>query len=74
MATEASRSSNTLLPAEKVALTVALARLKRGESPEPNTAAMCVLGLARLAGIHDWTQDAEITAGPLDCPANEEAS
>lgn len=68
------RPSNGLLPAERVALTVALARLKRGESPEPNTAAMCVLGLARLAGIHDWTKEAEITTGPFDCPANEAAT
>ena len=24
--------------------------------PDPNTAAMCVLALARLAGRHDWTE------------------
>ena len=45
-----------LLPAESIALTVALAQVRRGDEPDPNTAAMCVLALARLAGRHDWTE------------------
>ena len=48
-----------LLPAESIALTVALAQVRRGDEPDPNTAAMCVLALARLAGRHDWTEVAE---------------
>lgn len=44
-----------LLPAEKLALTVALAQVRRGESPQPNTATLCVLALARLQGDYDWT-------------------
>ena len=47
-----------LLPAESIALTVALAQVRRGDEPDPNTAAMCVLALARLAGRHDWTEAA----------------
>jgi len=49
--------SDELLPAEAIALTVALAQVQRGESTDPNIAAMCVLALARLAGRHDWTKD-----------------
>jgi hypothetical protein len=48
-----------LLPAESIALTVALAQVQRGEDPAPNTAALCVLALARLAGRHDWTKEAD---------------
>ena len=48
--------SAELLPAESIALTVALAQVRRGDEPDPNTAAMCVLALARLAGRHDWTE------------------
>jgi hypothetical protein len=44
-----------LLPAESIALTVALAQVQRGDDPSPNVAGMCVLALARLAGRHDWT-------------------
>lgn len=47
----------TLLPAESVALTIALAQVLRGEVVPPNTATMCVLALARVAGRHDWTKD-----------------
>lgn len=47
-----------LLPAESIALTVALAQVRRGDAPDPNTAAMCVLALARLDGRHDWTKEA----------------
>lgn len=48
-----------LIPAESVALTVALAQVLRGETPPPNTSAMCILALARLTGRHDWIKDAE---------------
>lgn len=44
-----------LLPIENMALTVALAQVLRGDDPPPNTAATCVLALARLTGRHDWT-------------------
>ena len=47
--------SAELLPAENMALTVALAQVLRGEEPMPNTAATCVLALARVTGRHDWT-------------------
>ena len=50
-----SRHTDLLLPAEKIALTVALARLLRGDEPLPNTTSVCVLALARLAGVHDYT-------------------
>ena len=46
-----------LEPAESMALTVALSQHRRGRDIDPNVAAMCVLGLARLAGLHDWTKD-----------------
>lgn len=46
-----------LLPAESMALTVALAQALRGEQPMQNVSLMCVLALARLTGKHDWTQD-----------------
>lgn len=57
--------SDLLLPAERMALTVALAQVGRGESPPPNTSAVIVMALARLAGAtpvpwckthnHEWT-------------------
>mgnify|MGYP000997253859 CR=1 FL=1 len=37
-----------LLPAESMALTVALAQLARGENPPPNTSAACIFALERL--------------------------
>jgi len=46
-----------LLPAEAIALTVALAQIRRGEEPMPNVSSVCVLALARLAGRYDYTQD-----------------
>lgn len=49
--------SLNLLPAERIALTVALAQVKRGEPPAPNTATMCVLALARAHGVYDWTKE-----------------
>lgn len=53
-----------LLPAENVALTVALAQVDRGAELGPNTAMVCVLALARLAGRFDWTADpAAVDAG-----------
>ena len=51
--------SADLLPAEKIALTVAFAQVLRGEPPMPNTATVCVLALARLAGSYDWTKTQE---------------
>lgn len=45
-----------LLPAESMALTVALAQVRRGDTPEPNTAALCIYALARIAGRFDWTE------------------
>ena len=51
--------SAALLPAESMALTVALAQVMRGEDPASNVAALCVLALARLDGRHDWTSDPE---------------
>lgn len=52
-----------LLPAEKIALTVSLAQILRGEGPGENTGALCVLALARLDGRYDWTKDQpEVTA------------
>lgn len=47
-----------LLPAESIALTVALAQVQRGEPAAENVAAMCVLALARLSGRYDWTTEA----------------
>ena len=44
-----------LLPIESMALTVALAQVLRGDDPAPNTAATCVLALARVMGMHDWS-------------------
>ena len=46
-----------LLPAESIALTVALAQVLRGETPGQNTAHVCVLALARVTGKHDWTKE-----------------
>lgn len=54
---EADEGFTFLVPAESLALAVALAQVLRGEAPEPNVAAVCVLGLARLDGRHDWTDD-----------------
>jgi hypothetical protein len=45
-----------LHPAEKIALTVGLAQVMRGEEPSPNVATVCVLALARLDGRHDWRE------------------
>ena len=46
-----------LLPAEKIALTVASAVLARGDQPGMNTTAMLVLTIERLAGISDYTAE-----------------
>ncbi|MDB6103328.1 MAG: hypothetical protein JWO52_3327 [Gammaproteobacteria bacterium] len=48
-----------LLPAESVALTVALAQVQRGEVATPNIATVCILALARLVGRYDWTKNTE---------------
>lgn len=52
----ASTEVPTLHPAESMALTVARARLERGDPVEPNTAAVCVAALARIVGkpIEGW--------------------
>lgn len=47
-----------LHPAENMALTVALAQVLRGELADPNVSEICILGLARIAGKHDWIKDA----------------
>lgn len=39
-----------LLPAERIALRVAVAQVERGEPVTPNVAAVCVTALARIAG------------------------
>jgi hypothetical protein len=57
-----------LLPAESIALTVALAQVQRGDDPSPNVAGMCVLALARLAGRHDWTVADAPAAEPERAP------
>lgn len=54
-----SETTDGLLPAESIALTVALAQTLRGDDVPPNTAATCVLALARLDGRHDWTEEGE---------------
>lgn len=46
---------SALLPAESIALTVALAQVQRGDNVDRNVGALCVLALARLDGRHDWT-------------------
>lgn len=40
----------TLLPAERIALTIARAQLARGENPPINTTAALALALERLTG------------------------
>src|ERR1700684_1063959 len=47
-----------LFPVERLALSVALAQVLRGEQPAPGGASTCVLALARLVGKHDWTTHA----------------
>lgn len=47
-----------LLPAESMALTVALAQVLRGETPSDNVTTVCVLALARLDGRHDYSKEA----------------
>lgn len=59
-------ASVALTPAEDVALTIALAQLQRGEQVTEGLAAMCVLGLARIARGFDY--------GGLDDGAQAEAS
>lgn len=45
----------SLHPAESISLTAALGPIKRNEVPGERTALMCCLALARLLGLHDWT-------------------
>ena len=55
-----------LLPAESMALTVALAQVERGETPSENVSTLCVLALARVSGRHDYTAvEAEETPGQV---------
>lgn len=44
-----------LLPAERMALTVALAQVTEGRELLPNVGAVCVLALARISGLYDYT-------------------
>lgn len=53
MATE----TQALLPVESMALTIAKAQSDRGDSVPPNTAAILIMTIQRLAGRHDWTKD-----------------
>lgn len=46
-----------LLPGESLAVTVAAEALRRGEAPTPNVAIVCSMALARLMGLHDYTQE-----------------
>lgn len=62
--TDHTTTTATLLPAESIALTVGLAQTLRGDPPDPNVAAMCVLALARLAGRHDWTAEPNACGRP----------
>lgn len=43
-------AESALEPGESIALTVAWSQVQRGETPMPNTAAVCVATLARLTG------------------------
>lgn len=45
-----------LHPAESIALTAALGPIMRHEAPPENTALMCALALARVAGRYDWIE------------------
>jgi len=47
----ATRDKAALLPAESIALTVALAQVERGEQPTPNVTAVCIYALARVARV-----------------------
>ena len=51
--------NDELLPAESMALTIALAQTQRGDPVYPTTAAMCVLALARITGRYDYTTEAD---------------
>lgn len=44
-----------LLPAERMALTVALAQVTEGRELMPTIGAICVLALARITGKYDYT-------------------
>jgi hypothetical protein len=44
---------SALLPAERMALTVAKAQLQRGENPEINVTAMLLMALERVAEYLD---------------------
>jgi hypothetical protein len=48
-----------LLPAESIALTIARAKIARGDEVPPNTTAMLVMALDRITGKSDWTEEAQ---------------
>jgi len=50
-------TENQLLPAERMALTVALAQVTEGRELLPNIASVCVLALARITGQYDYTKE-----------------
>lgn len=43
-----------LNPAEKIALTVGLDQVRRGDQPTPNVASVCILALGRITGRYDY--------------------
>lgn len=49
--------TSELIPAESLALTVALGQLHRGEQITENVAVVCVLALGRLAGRVSYDPD-----------------
>lgn len=48
-------SHTDLLPAERLALTVALSQVTEGRELLPNVGSLCVLALARITGTYDYT-------------------
>lgn len=49
-------SVDDLLPVERESLMVCITRWRRGDDPLPSTSTMCMLALARLTGLCDWTE------------------
>lgn len=52
-------AGDDLLPVERVAFKVALARVMRGAEPLPNMTKVCVLALGRLLGELDYITEPE---------------